>query len=60
MVYFALFAIVYVLAYIITYESLGWWGHQEYKDQEEVIVGGLFYYFWKKLANSLGDNKKKL
>ena len=48
-----------VFAFIITYEALGWWGHQEYQDQEDVIVGGLFYYFWKKFAKVSGLNPKK-
>ena len=59
MVYIALIAIIYVFAFIITYEALGWWGHQEYQDQEDVIVGGLFYYFWKIFAKVSGLNPKK-
>ena len=58
MVYITLIAIIYVFAYIITYEALGWWGHQEYQDQEDVIVGGLFYYLWKKFAKVSGLNPK--
>tara|TARA_B100000945_G_scaffold38644_1_gene25976 strand:+ start:210 stop:527 length:318 start_codon:yes stop_codon:yes gene_type:complete len=54
----AFISVLYVFAFIITYESLGMWS-ENWSNEEERFVGGLFYFFWKKLALRNGINPKK-
>ena len=57
-----IFAILYIFAFIITYESLPFFRElfdEDYYGAREFVFGGLIYSFWKKYAIKNGFNPKR-